>query len=79
LFVWNLYKSTFLNRYKPNFAHIFPLGLEEVVGYVWTHNNCFYSRNQYSRHRIITSLPTQLKRLRVPTCNRPISLRKPFD
>jgi hypothetical protein len=25
LFVWNLHKSTFLNRSEPYFAHIFPL------------------------------------------------------
>jgi hypothetical protein len=25
LFVWNLYKSTFLNRSEPNFAHVSPL------------------------------------------------------
>jgi len=25
LFVWNLYKSTFLNRFEPNFAHVSPL------------------------------------------------------
>ena len=24
LFVWNLYKSTFLNRSEPNFAHVSP-------------------------------------------------------
>jgi hypothetical protein len=35
LYVWNLCKSTFLNRSEPNFA----LGLEEVVGYVWTRNS----------------------------------------
>jgi hypothetical protein len=38
LFVWNLYKSTFLNRYWTKLCTPLPLGLEEVVGYVWTHN-----------------------------------------
>ena len=36
LFVWTLYKFTFLNRSEQNLAHISPLGLEEIVGYVWT-------------------------------------------
>jgi len=38
MFVCTLYKSTFLNRSEPNFAHISPRGLEETVGYVWAHN-----------------------------------------
>jgi len=31
MYVWNLYKFTFLNRSEPNFAHVSPRGLEETV------------------------------------------------
>jgi len=37
MFVCTLYKSTFLNRSEPNFAHL-PHGLEETIGHVWAHN-----------------------------------------
>ena len=32
LFVWNLYKFTFLNRSKPNFAHVSPLVCKRPYG-----------------------------------------------
>jgi len=38
MFVCTLYKSAFLNRSEPNFAHISPVVLQETVGNVWAHN-----------------------------------------
>ena len=40
MYVWNLYKFTFLNRSEPNFVHVSPLVSEETIGYVWTRNSC---------------------------------------
>ena len=38
LFVWNLYKSTFLNRSEPNFAHVSPLVWRRSYGMYGPHS-----------------------------------------
>jgi len=62
IFFCTLYKSTFLNRFQPNFATRLPLRLEKVVGYVSTHTIWPFSTSSVrSQCRILgtTWLPAQ--------------------
>ena len=49
MFVCTLYKFTFLNQCEPNFVHIPPpLGMEKIVGYVWTNFFFFFTFRPFS-------------------------------